>query len=153
MKVLLDTNVLCRLVEIVHVQHAVATAATRKLSEAGNTLCLVPQVLYEYWVVVTRPLAQNGLGMTPCAANSAIDQWLKKLRLFQDERAVFEPWRQLVRKYGVTGKSAHDARLVAAMVRHNVNRMVTFNIGDFARYSEIQVYTPEDVIDDKLATR
>ncbi|RIK73842.1 MAG: hypothetical protein DCC68_24195 [Planctomycetota bacterium] len=90
MRLLLDTNVLCRLVEMGHAQHAVAARATQKLSEAGHTLCVAPQVLYEYWVVVTRPLAQNGLGMVPNVANEAIDRWLTQLRLLQDERAIFE---------------------------------------------------------------
>ena len=30
----------------------------------GDTLFLVPQNLYEFWVVATRPLGENGLGMT-----------------------------------------------------------------------------------------
>jgi predicted nucleic acid-binding protein len=92
MRLLLDTNILCRLVEVGHVQHAIASKATRKLSEAGHTLCLVPQVLYEYWVVVTRPLAQNGLGMAADVADEAVGQWFKRLRFLQDERTVFERW-------------------------------------------------------------
>ena len=37
---------------------------------------------------------------------------------------------------------AHDARLVAAMVRHSISHLLTFNEQDFARYNEIAVIVP-----------
>jgi predicted nucleic acid-binding protein len=46
----------------------------------------------------------------------------------------------------VKGKTAHDARLVAAMRRHGVNRLLTFNASHFARFAGITVLTPEGVL-------
>jgi hypothetical protein len=103
-------------------------------------------VLYEYWVVVTRPVAQNGLGMAPVDADVAMSNWLKKLRLIHDDADVFATWRHLVGAHGVSGKPAHDARLVAAMVRHGLPTLLTFNAADFRRYTQIAAYTPEDVL-------
>lgn len=37
--------------------------------------------------------------------------------------------------HGVRGKPAHDARLVAAMRLHGITRILTFNVGDYARYA------------------
>jgi predicted nucleic acid-binding protein len=65
MLVLVDTNVLLRVVEPLHSHHRQAVAALRSLSQAGHGLCLVPQIHYEFWVAATRPVAANGLGMTP----------------------------------------------------------------------------------------
>jgi predicted nucleic acid-binding protein len=45
---------------------------------------------------------------------------------------------------GVQGKQAHDARLVAAMKRHSINQILTFNTADFARYAEITAISPLD---------
>ena len=42
-------------------------------------------------------------------------------------------------EYRVSGKNAHDARLVAAMVVHEIESILTFNTGDFLRYEEIRV--------------
>jgi hypothetical protein len=42
----------------------------------------------------------------------------------------------------VTGKSGHDARLVAAMVVHGLTHLLTFNTSHFARYSGITVLDP-----------
>lgn len=37
------------------------------------------------------------------------------------------------------GKNAHDARLVAAMVRHGLTHILTFNAQDFSRYRGITI--------------
>src|SRR5262249_46175376 len=65
MNVLLDTNILGRMAEPGPVQHQLAVDAVAALVCRGDSPCLVPQVLYEFWVVATRPAAANGLGMTP----------------------------------------------------------------------------------------
>ncbi len=64
MKILLDTNIIARLVDIAHPMHPIADAAIALLRTQGDELCLVPQVFYEIWVVGTRPKNANGLGKT-----------------------------------------------------------------------------------------
>ncbi|MCI0331690.1 MAG: PIN domain-containing protein [Planctomycetes bacterium] len=139
MRILLDTNVLCRLAERGHPHHGVAESAVTKLRNEQHELCLVPQVLYEYWVVVTRPIAENGLGMPLPDAVEAIDFCLDQFTLLRDERGIFSLWRELVRQHEVKGKSAHDARLVAAMKRHGLEHLLTFNVADFQRYEGIEL--------------
>lgn len=146
MKVLIDTNVLCRLAQKGHPLHATAESAILKLREEAHELCLVPQVLYEYWVVATRPESENGLDMTPGDVDKASDLWLQLFTLLRDERGIFSRWRDLVRRYDVRGKSAHDARLIAAMNRHGLKHLLTFNVADFQRYEGTELLHP------KLAT-
>ena len=43
-------------------------------------------------------------------------------------------------------KTAHDARLAAAMQRHQLSHILTFNKSDFIRYSHLIAVTPSDVI-------
>jgi predicted nucleic acid-binding protein len=139
MRILLDTNVLCRLAEQGHSDHSIARDAVVRLKSQQHELCLVPQVLYEYWVVVTRPLTENGLGMSTVDVDAAIDLWLDIFTLLRDERGIFVVWRELARTHDAKGKSAHDTRLVAAMNRHGLTHVLTFNSTDFRRYSEIKV--------------
>jgi predicted nucleic acid-binding protein len=143
MLVLVDTNVLLRAATPAHPHHVFATNMLRDCRRAGHELCIVPQVHYEFWVVATRPLAQGGLGLT--AADAEVQ--LRKLgppmfRLLRDERAIYNAWRELVAKHGVLGKSAHDARLVAAMQRHGVTHLMTINSADFKRYPGIELLDP-----------
>jgi hypothetical protein len=51
----------------------------------------------------------------------------------------------------VGSKVAHDAKLVAAMVRHQVTHLLTFNVDDFARFAEITAITPDAVVTGSLS--
>ena len=147
MLVLVDTNVLVRVIEPRHAHHAQAVAAIRALSLAGNTLCLVPQVHCEFWVGATRPIAVNGLSMTSLEAEAELLKLGPPLfRMLRDERAVYDRWRELVIKHRVQRKGAHDARLVAAMYRHGLTHILTFNAADFKRYPGITVLDPEQTV-------
>ncbi len=125
-------------------------AAIDWLDAHGHECLIVPQVLYEYWVVATRPSENNGLGMLVAVADAAISQWLAIFRLLLDERGVFAYWRELVAANEVKGKTAHDARLVAAMRRHGLTVLLSFNKSDFTRYTAITTFTPTEVIDGQI---
>jgi predicted nucleic acid-binding protein len=64
--------------------------------------------------------------------------------LIKDERGIFGNWQSLVVAQSLKGKSAHDARLVAAMQRHRLSNMLTFNTPDFTRFNNVQVFSPAD---------
>lgn len=146
MLVLVDTNVLLRVIEPRHAHHTEAVQALRALRRAGHELCLVPQIHYEFWVVATRPVAHNGFGMTTADAEAELLKLGPPLfRLLRDERAIYDPWRELVGKYHIQGKQAHDARLVAAMQRHGLSDLLTFNAADFKAYAGINVLEPKAV--------
>ncbi len=146
MLVLLDTNVVLRSMEPGHAQHLAATSAQRSLLTQGHSLCIVPQVLYELWVVITRPVEQNGLGFSVDEADQELGRICPPVfHLFLDERAIFPRWRELVVQRNVVGKVGHDARLVAAMKRHGITHLLSFNDGDFKRFYDISVLTPDGV--------
>jgi predicted nucleic acid-binding protein len=137
MRVLLDTNILTRSSEPTDKDHKTAVDAVANLKAQGNELCLVPQNFYEFWVVSTRPVAQYGRGKSPdeVAAEFA---FLKPLfTILPENQMVFPEWEKLVTTYKVMGKTAHDARLVAAMIAHGVSHILTFNDSEFRRYASI----------------
>lgn len=47
--------------------------------------------------------------------------------------------------HAVKGNTSHDARVVAAMLRHGLSRILTFNAEHFRRFDEIQVLTPAEM--------
>lgn len=146
MRILVDTNIVLRLGDKRHVMHGEALAAIDWLDANGHECVIVPQVLYEYWVVATRPLENNGLGMSVSEADGAISQSVEFFRLLLDERGIFTFWRDLVATNDVKGKNAHDARLVAAMQRHGLTDLLSFNKSDFARFAAINAVSPADVL-------
>ncbi len=146
MRILVDTNVLVRSAHVGSRDQAVATAAVRKLRDQRHELRTVPQVLYEYWAVASRATAQNGLGFNVedvAAQVSGIQILFPTLR---DERGILGCWEELALDFKVQGKQAHDARLAAAMQRHGLSHLLTFNVDDFKRYPRIQIIEPRSIV-------
>ena len=112
----------------------------------NQPLHIGPQNLYEFWVVATRPATQNGLGLTPGQTDTEIARFTSWFAVLSDDPRILPLWRRLVVQHQVIGKSGHDARLVAAMIVHGIDQLLTFNKADFARYQQITVISPQDVV-------
>lgn len=138
MPVLVDTNILIRLAQPHHPSAPVAARALRTLRAANEILHITQQNLVEFWAVTTRPVEANGLGYTTDQAAEEMSA-LKRLFDLLPELPLQDEWARLVAHYSVAGKNTHDARLVAAMIVHTVENILTFNAQDFARYAEIRV--------------
>src|SRR5438445_12784016 len=110
--ILLDTNVLLRLIEVTHPMHQESLDAVAKLWLSPGMVCIVPQNLYEFWVVATRPLAQNGLGRTPAQTDGHISRFQIVFHLLHDLAGLLAAWKPLVLITATTGKRARDALLV-----------------------------------------
>lgn len=141
MAVLVDTNILLRLLQPHHPHCTLAEQALTTLRSKNETLHLTTQNLFEFWTVVTRTVSGNGLGFTTDQALGELNV-LKRLFVLLPEEPLLDEWERLVRSYRVSGRNAHDARLVAAMVVSHVRSILTFNITDFARYRGIEVIDP-----------
>lgn len=70
------------------------------------------------------------------------------MRLFtpQPEVPLHDIWERLVRDYRISGKNAHDARLVAAMIAHRIGLLLTFNVQDFRCYRDIRIIDPMTLV-------
>lgn len=137
--ILVDTNLLLRAVISSDPQHALAVTAVKSVRQLGYVIYVVPQVLYEFWVVVTRPESDNGIGWSCDRARTEVGGIVTHFPLLSDRPTLYDAWLDLVTSPQVHGKTAHDARLVAAMVIHNLTHLLTFNTQDFQRFTEITV--------------
>jgi hypothetical protein len=89
MNTLLDTNILTRTAQPGHPMHTTAVDAVDALRRRGDMLFIVPQIFYEFWVVGTRPIAQNGLGFTPAQTRTEFDQFKKFFTPLEETPTVF----------------------------------------------------------------
>ena len=145
MDVLVDTNVVLRRLQRTHPQHRKAREAITRFSKEGNRVCVTSQNLVELWAVCTRPVESNGFGLTPAQADRVLARVESSVFRLPDSDEIYAEWRRLVVTHAVSGKKAHDARLVAAMTVHRIAHILTFNTDDFSRYSDIQVLHPAKV--------
>jgi predicted nucleic acid-binding protein len=142
MATLVDTNIMLRLLQPRHPQYPVASAAIAELRKQETDLCIAPQNLIEVWVVATRPVVNNGLGMSPLRIAAELQALHVLFRLLEGKGGIIRAWEKLVSTYLVSGKLAHDAHLVAIMQAHGVTDILTFNVADFERFPGITVIDP-----------
>ena len=142
MRIGLDTNVLLRLANPLEPDHLSVRSFLDKRLGSGIEFRVLPQNLYEFWVVATRPVENNGLGLSTEECDqilSGIEAMFPCLREPSDLTTV---WRDLVRRHDCKGKVAHDARLVAGYIGCQINQIVTFNILDYRIFDKIRVLDP-----------
>ena len=142
MRVLVDTNVLLRAIQKENLLCKPAINALKHLHEQDYELCITPQNVKEFWNACTRPTDYNGLGISVPGAERHTRLLERYFTVLQDSAVTYRAWRSLVPKYQVIGTKVHDAYLVAAMIAHRVNRILTFNTSDFRRYADFQALDP-----------
>lgn len=145
MAVLIDTNVLLRSAQPHHPLSPPAESAVAALSRSGERMAVAVQNLIEFWAVATRPVKDNGLGMSAELATREFAGFKELFEILPESAHILPEWERLVSEYHVSGKNAHDARLVAVMNLNHVDRILTFDTGGFKRFREIQVLDPRSL--------
>ena len=140
--ILLDTNLLTRMTRAQDPRSGVARAAIQTLLGRRERLIVVPQNLYEFWAVATRPpgpppAGRNGLGMTAAQAGHWLRFFRRRFTLLPDREELSRLWQELVERHVVTGFRGHDVRLVAAMQSYGITRLLTFNATDFRTFGVV----------------
>jgi predicted nucleic acid-binding protein len=106
-------------------------------------LCIFPQMLAEFFAVVTNPRR-----VTPAKsvadALSAVEQFLALpgLALLPVPVDVVSRWVQLVRAKPVTGGDVFDYQAAAAMLSSGIATVYTYNTADFAGIPGITAVEP-----------
>jgi predicted nucleic acid-binding protein len=83
-RVLIDTSVVLRYYAKDDTRHSEAVGYLYWLRTQKYILCIAPQVLYEVWVVLTRPKVQNGFGKTAAEAYAIVQQIASDFKLLPD---------------------------------------------------------------------
>jgi hypothetical protein len=121
--------------------------AQSNFSPSRVTRCIsYLRILYESWVVCTRPKNVNGLGKTAAEAMSELVNLRALFYWLDDIPPVYGVWEHLVSSIPIIGKNGHDARFVAAMMVHGLSHLLTFNTHDFRQFPAITAVAPVDVL-------
>jgi predicted nucleic acid-binding protein len=142
-----DTNVLLRIFKRADPECSTIRKAFLNLRQDGHSLMISPQNMAEFWCVATRPAtARGGFGLT-------IEQTDKQTRILEkffhivpEERQTYSIWRDLVKTHSVSGVRVHDARLVAWMMTHSIDDIITLNGSDFVRYPGMKAHLPSSFV-------
>jgi predicted nucleic acid-binding protein len=149
---LLDTGVLLRLVNMGDAQHATINRAVEVLSGNRHKLVTTNQNMAEFWNVATRPITDNGWGLSTEVAASSIRSAIEPIcTILREHSEHYSQLKRLLASYRVIGKQVHDARLVASMLTWKVPTILTLNAKHFKRFEQegILIATPETVLADE----
>jgi predicted nucleic acid-binding protein len=128
-----DTNILVYATRRSSSFHHVSRQALLNARQAGERLCVSRQVLREYLAVVTRPQP----GVVPFTIEKAltrIELFARAMAMLEDGPTVTAELVALCRTVPLGGRQVHDANIVATLLAHGGRRLLTFNVGDFARF-------------------
>ncbi len=137
-----DTNVLVYAEDNTSPHQAACRAL---LNRRENDLYLAPQVLSEFYSVVTRTGGKRITSpLSPDEALAAITTLLAQpnIDLLPVPADIVSRWTELARRHPVTGADIFDLQLAATLLANGVKRLYTFNTRDFAAISELEVVRP-----------
>ena len=104
MSYLLDTGVLLRLVDDKDAQHPLIRAAVRELIRRAEDLVITTQNIAEFCNVATRPVANNGLGLSPASAVELLTRDIEPISSVLPEKGTLAAqFKRLLAQYSVVG--------------------------------------------------
>ena len=106
-----------------------------------------PRPYGEFRNASTRPVDQNGFGLSTSEADRIARVIERDFQFLPDSRDVHDRWRRLLVEHDVKGARVHDARLAASMYVHGVMRLPTVNVRDFRRFADLSVIHPAEVVE------
>lgn len=145
MNYLVDSSVCLRLVSIADPLHGVTSAALKRVVRDRKGLFITAQVVAECWNVLTRPSASNGYGMDHSSARSQIAQITSTCIGVDDPSGMVNQLASYAERHQVSGRQIHDARLALTCELLGLDGIITYNKGDFARYTGIRALEPVEL--------
>jgi predicted nucleic acid-binding protein len=138
---LVDANVLVYALDADAPQHAVSRALLDAARNSSAMLYVTSQIVCEFYSIVTNA-RRVPKPRTPGDAIAAITGILAFVHVLPIPASVLEIWLDLLRRHPVTGGAVFDLQIVASMRANGIERIYTFNTGDFDVFPEISVIAP-----------
>ena len=143
MKTLLDTNILVHAYNKSSPNQEQACKILKQAMQGEIQACLSPQVLYEFFAVVTSAKRVEHPISSAEAANLCIDLWEcnEILKLNPSEIAPLEVFK-FVEELNLSKAKIFDCVLAVTAKENSVDSIFTENIADFKPYKFIKVVNP-----------
>ncbi|MBI5479964.1 MAG: PIN domain-containing protein [Deltaproteobacteria bacterium] len=137
---LLDTNVLVYAMNEDAQHHAPCRALRDRALRGAIRVCIAPQVLLEYYSVVTSP-RHVSTPLSGSVALSDVEKLATSFPLIHPPHDLHDRVFQLLHEVPSAGGQVFDVALAATMLAHGVSRIYTYD-ARFARLPGLVVLTP-----------
>jgi predicted nucleic acid-binding protein len=142
---LLDTNIILRFANTQSSEYEAINNAIIRILLQGGQCFITSQVLIEFWVVATRPVAVNGLGWTPEETERAVQILINQFELLEEIPDIFPIWLSIATNHRISGKHSHDLRIQAVALAHNIRHILTLNPKDFVEVEGMTIVHPNSI--------
>lgn len=141
--ILVDTNVLVYAVNLDAPQHKPSRALLEAVQEKRVAGVLVPQILLEFFAIVTDPRRVDN-PLEPETAWEQIEAFRTTFLIIDTGLKTLD----LLKEIGLKSKGADifDAFLAAQMKANGISVLCTYNTKDFSKFTGILAQTPEDIL-------
>jgi len=141
---LVDTNVLVYAFFEEAEHHHSALRLLHEAQDREVALCIAPQVLAEFYAVITDARRVTAPYRPEEALEIMIDEILAMpgMSLLSVPGDIVNRWAALLKRHPVTRGAVFDAQLVATMLANGVSRIYTYDRSHFERFEELEVLTP-----------
>ena len=137
----LDTNILLAACDLARTTHLDCLRVITETGASGRHPVTSLQVFREFMVVATRPLENNGLGLTSLEAIENIKEFRHFCAVLEPQPAEWQHLERLVATLELKGKRIHDANIAATMLSSGIEWLTTDNPTDFNGIDEIKLLT------------
>ena len=141
--VLIETNVLVYAADRNSPFHFASRSFRDRGRSGAYTPCVTPQILFEFYAVVTDP-RRAGRPLSREDATAELAQYFSdpRIRKVHAGDEIGEVVVRLLRKYDIARQDVFDAAIAAAMIANGIRRICTYDTAHFSRFSEIEVPRP-----------
>lgn len=145
MSLFLDTNVLVYSIIKESRLGALADKAIVTALAQGEELWISRQVIRELLKALINSIRKSGLNDS-AAAIAAVTRCTEIYSVADEYGGITEKLLHLVRSHNVPPHLIHDANIVATMRVYGIGRLLTHNVGDFERFSDLIEIVPLEAL-------
>ncbi len=132
-RIFVDTNILTRATLDVVPLHGEARDILDRLWDEGAELFISHQVIREYVANATRPQTYSP-PLPMVAVLEQVEDFRNTFHVLPESPAVLLMLLELLGNVAIGGKQVHDANIVATMLAHDIDALLTHNTKDFRRF-------------------
>lgn len=140
-RVFIDTNILVYARAAQSPFHNAALQVIQSLDDSEVEIWISRQILREYLSTLTRPQQfTNPLSLETLIEDIHLFQ--TRFRVAEDNLQVTQQLLTLMEQIYIGGRQVHDANIVATMQIYGISQLLTHNIADFNRFSNLITVLP-----------
>lgn len=140
-RLFLDTNVLVQATQVTAPLHTMSRQAVETADARGAEIWISRQVLREYLAVLSRPQTYTA-PLAPALLAARVEQFEAQFRVADEDVRITQQLIALLQHIPTGGRQVHDANIVATMLVHGIDHLLTHNAVDFVRFAAYITLVP-----------